>query len=245
MTLLLDLGNTRLKWAVRRGDRIVDAGGVLYRRELAIATAALAALPVPSAVLAVSVAGAEVDAALEDWVRRTWGATLRFAKAQAAGWGLRSSYTHPERLGADRWVAMVAARAAAAGAFCVADSGSALTLDAVADDGIHLGGLILPGLAMMRESLHRGTAQLPLGEATALPMFATDTATAIASGTAFALASSIDAFVAETARRTGRQPVLWLTGGDAGTLGPLLSTEHELAPDLLLRGLAIIDGTEP
>jgi type III pantothenate kinase len=144
-------------------------------------------------------------------------------------------------------VSSVGAFALAKGrAVVVANVGTALTIDAVTARGRHRGGAIVPGPAVMVESLLAGTHGIRRrargGEASVRSLFATDTASALAAGSVFAAAAFIDRAVAEAARAFGGRPVLLLTGGGAATLKRQLASPARLVPDLVLRGLAVFAG---
>lgn len=239
MTLLIDVGNTRIKWALMRPAGVEPGGSAVY---CGCAPEALLAdwtqLSTPTAVWAVSVASAEVNAQLSLWVDAHWGLELRWLRSAALARGVINGYHQPERLGADRWAAIIGARARRPGSAVVVDSGSAVTIDAVDADGRHRGGVIFPGVSLMRRSLKQGTAQLPLVEDQGVTVFGRDTASAIASGTLLSVAYAVQALADQMAAELGARPSYWLTGGDAAALLPYLETRFEHAPHLVLEGLA-------
>jgi type III pantothenate kinase len=194
----------------------------------------LAALPAPPrTALGANVAGPARGAAIEAALA-TYGCPVRWVVAQAQAYGLTSRYTRPEQLGADRWVSMVGVLAqlngplgrswsrrvetAASGseaahpAFLLACFGTATTLDTVSSAGVFEGGLILPGPALMRQSLASGTANLPLAHGT-LEDFPTDTHQAISSGVAAAQAGAVVRQWLAGARRYGDAPLVYAAGG--------------------------------
>lgn len=247
MTWLVDLGNTRLKWAR------LDAGGALAERG-AVAhmdadfepafDAALAALPRADRAVLASVAGADLTARVIALIGRH-GVPCERAQTHAEFAGLRIAYAEPARLGVDRFLAMLGARARGDGPWLIAGIGTALTVDAVAADGHHLGGVIAPSPTLMRAALAERALQLDVtgGEASA---FASDTADALASGCLGAAVALIERSQALASRAFGAEPGLLLTGGGAAVLLPLLAIAHEHAPDLVLEGLAryAVQGTE-
>lgn len=121
----------------------------------------MARVAAPAAVLIVSVAGHSVRAALAHWIQQTWAIDAEFAAPSAAAFGVRNAYAEPERMGADRWVAMIAARALTGQTSYIVDCGTAVVRRALAADGQHLGGVIFPGIRLMREALYRETRQIP------------------------------------------------------------------------------------
>lgn len=241
MRLLLDLGNTRLKWSWAGADGLGPVASASHDDGLEKVFAAWSECPRPSEVLAVSVAGEAIEDAVRAWVRARWQLPLRVLRAAEASNGIVNGYLEPRRLGADRWAAVLGAASRGPGACVVVDCGSAVTFDAIDGQGRHRGGLILPGLRLMRRTLHQGTANLPLAGDTSVSLFGRDTASAIAGGTLLALAATIDSLSAAMAAELSGPVQLWLTGGDAPTLRPYLRAAFEHAPDLVLEGLAFAE----
>ncbi|HET7924258.1 MAG TPA: type III pantothenate kinase, partial [Rhodanobacteraceae bacterium] len=145
MSVLVDIGNTRIKWATLAAGRLVRRGSAVHRDSLDAAVAAFAAeLPTRSRIIAANVAGASMAARLEALVATRPGSSLELVATAAEQFGVRCAYKDPSRLGVDRWVAVLAAYHVARGAACAIDAGTAVTLDAVDSAGTHLGGLIFP-----------------------------------------------------------------------------------------------------
>jgi type III pantothenate kinase len=157
------------------------------------------------------------------------------AQSQVDGFGVRNAYRQPEKLGVDRWLALVAARQDLQ-PVCVVDCGTAITLDLLDGEGQHLGGLICPGLTLMKQALSDGTQALAFdGREFALKP-ADFTEAAIDSGTLFAAIGLVEAVLA-------RQPEgfkIILTGGDALRIAGGLKLRHQVDDALVLRGLALI-----
>ena len=232
---LFDLGNTRLKCAPLRDGRVGDAYALPHAPG-ALADALDAVLPARVDVAYVaSVAGEALRVELlEALVRRC--RRIELARTQAAFGGLRIAYATPSRLGVDRFLAMLGARAQFDGAALICGVGTALTLDLVDADGHHLGGRIAPSPQLMREALHARAPQLPVDGGEWVD-WAGDTTDALASGCwGASLALVHDA--RERARlRLGRDPVLVLHGGGAEPLRDRLD-EARWRPALVLEGLA-------
>lgn len=251
MRLLMDQGNTRAKLALQEGRDIRSLGALDGGPTEEGLRALLPQGTGWTQVLAVSVASAERRAALADAVRRATGVEPRFLGAPARGDGLVNAYDPPQRLGADRWYAMVGARHHVSGPFCVVCAGTALTLDAVDGEGRHLGGLILPGLGLSRDALARGTGGLPAvssGTDGADPAsgLATDTVSAIRSGQAVAAAALAERQAAMLDKLADAESTIVVTGGDADAVLAWIRGRGEALPDLVLRGLAVTEdgGTE-
>ena len=243
MILLADVGNSRIKWVNCEQGEFQMRGRAAHGEEswAELADRLWAGLPRPARVVIVSVAGTEVRTALAAWIRRTWAIEAEFVVSTAAACGIRNSYAEPERMGADRWVAMIAARALLGPQTCyVVDCGTAVTIDALAAEGQHLGGVIVPGMRLMREALYRETRQIPpeTGEAR---LFGQSTRDCVWGGALYAVASAIDGIIDRMIARHG-PGVRLLTGGAAGLVLPQLQGKYQCEPDLIFTGLRVIAG---
>ena len=233
---VFDLGNTRLKCA-----RLDAQGGLakvlaLGHDGASFAHALAQALPdsLESACLA-SVASPALTTAVRDTVL-TRCRRLSIARTQARLDGLVVAYEDPSRLGVDRFLAMLAAYRRARRATLVVGVGTAVTVDLVRADGLHLGGSIAPSPRLMRQALHQAAAQLPAQGGQALD-FAADTADALASGCDGAAVGLIVHSLERAQARLGERPQLLLHGGGSEALQPWLP-QAEYAPSLVLEGLA-------
>jgi type III pantothenate kinase len=246
--LLVDIGNTRIKWAVLEGGRIgrcraaTHAGwsASTYARRLL-----RSALEVEH-VWVSSVAAPAVNRALASAARRA-GVALTFVAVPRRGGGVRVGYLDPWRLGVDRFVAAVGAHALFPhAAVCVVGVGTAMTIDLIAADGRHRGGVIVPGPALMVETLFTRThgihrrAQGGSRAGGRAGLFARSTHAGVIQGARYAAAALIDRAVAEAAALLGRKPLVVLSGGGAGLVKPVLESRCTLVPDLVLRGLAVL-----
>ena len=167
----------------------------------------------------------------------------RCLRLPASSGGVTNGYVEPEALGADRWAAIVAAYQGSAKPVCVIDCGTAITLDVVDADGIHQGGLIAPGLDMMRRSLVTGTSaigSLVVEARSASPLLARNTTDGVNNGTMRMAGALIDRVIEEAAADYGRDLQAVITGGDAGRLQPLLRCSPRYDRDLVLKGIAIL-----
>ena len=162
MVLLIDAGNTRIKWALHDGRAYVANGAVETSHAAEIADGWPSSMDARVAV-ASNVAGADVGERLARACKAR-GLELRTIRSQATQLGVTSGYKDPGQLGSDRWAALVAAHRVGPGHKLVVNAGTALTIDALTAEGRFLGGLIVPGPALMRRSLDRGTAGLRLTE---------------------------------------------------------------------------------
>ncbi|WP_019937250.1 type III pantothenate kinase [Bordetella sp. FB-8] len=218
MILLIDAGNSRLKLGLLpagAAHREADTHAFDHANLQALADW-LRALPAkPTRAVGVNVAGAERGDAIARVVEQAGGGGTAWLRAEKQTLILRNGYAHPEQLGADRWAAMLgvlARQPARHPPLMIASFGTATTLDTVSSENVFLGGLILPGPAMMRAALAHGTANLPLaqGLATAYP---TDTDQAISSGVAAAQAGALVRQWLAARTRFGATPDIYVTGG--------------------------------
>jgi type III pantothenate kinase len=250
MTVLVDIGNTRIKWATLAAGKLARRGSAVHRDSLDGALAAFAAeLPARPRIIAVNVAGERVAERLEAVVATRPGASLTLVATSAEQFGVRCAYAEPSRLGVDRWVAVLAAYHAAHGAACAIDAGTAVTFDAVDATGTHLGGLIFPSARLLAAALDRNTSNI--GRTAAAPAVARglellgrNTDAAVGHAAWLALAAALDRAVATVERALGTRPVVYLTGGDAEPLRGWLETGVELRADLVLEGLGLFAEVE-
>jgi len=245
MNLLLDLGNTRLKWALAAGAQWLARGAVAWSEDVPAALAqAWHGLPRADAVIGASVVDPAREAQVAAASVAAFAREVAWLRTPAAGCGVRNAYAQPHRLGVDRFLAMVAARAAGDAPCVLAGVGTALTLDALAADGRHLGGLIAPGPRLMQASLLGATARVRPERPGRVLEVADNTADAVASGCWQAAVALIERFAARMAAPLGGAPGLVVHGGDAGDLLPLLGVPARHAVDSVLRGLVVWAGQQ-
>lgn len=253
MILLLDIGNTRVKWGKLEHGKLNSAEDALKVESLITDfDKFLAGKEIPDKVLISNVAGKKTGNDAEHWIKKTWGLTPKFIVAQSEAFGVRNAYDNPDRLGADRWAVLLGVHHQSdnyqrdscqqeKSSVCIVDCGSAVTFDVLTGHGEHLGGLIIPGLNMMREGLKkkiqiRNNAEA--GNRTAL--LARNTKDAISSGTLYTLVAAIDQITTNLEKETGSVLTRIITGGNAQDLLPLLSGKYGYRPNLVLEGLAVI-----
>ena len=234
MKLCLDCGNTRIKWGLRDGETWYDLGAVPTAEPERLA-AALPADIRPTTVIACNVAGPTVAAAIET----QFDHSIHWNTAQAEQGGVRNGYVEPARLGADRWAALLGARALHDGPCLVVSAGTATTIDMLTGDGRFLGGLILPGLDLMQQALAGNTAQLGLADGGYTERPAT-TADAITTGTLQATMGAVERQyrILQEQADIGGTVLCLLTGGAASRFAPYLSLPSRAEPQLVLEGLA-------
>ena len=239
MKLLIDIGNTRLKWALWDGKSLQAQNALAHGAGDNVDFADLFKdIPKPGAAFVASVAAPALDEALAQVLRNLFSIEPVFVRSSAKACGVCNAYAQPERLGVDRFLGLIAVHAQGYAPAVVASCGTALTLDALAVDGTHLGGLIAPAPELMRNALLGNTARLgDLGNASVVEI-ADNTADAVASGTWLAAAALVERFVRHAVARFGVAPNLIIGGGGAAQLGALLALPHRIDGELVLRGLA-------
>ena len=250
MILLVDAGNNSCKWAVTQQGQWLQRGRFMHEGAVTpeLFAAAWSELNGVERVVVSNVAGKGLGHALRDWVKGAWSLDVEFLTPRRRLLGVTNAYAYPQRLGADRWAAMLAAHANMDGAVCIVDCGSAITIDALGANGEHKGGLILPGLHMMRRSLvdnAHGISENVLSDAGdgAVSILATDTQGAVAGGVLYAAVAFIERVSADLAAVIPDRLTRVITGGDAQKLLPLLNGDYMHEPDLVLQGLALYAGT--
>ena len=243
--LAVDVGNTRLKWALyhaaQPGAELLAQGAVFLETVDQLSDTDWKPLPRPSSMLGCVVAGEGVKRRVSEQIEDLWDLEPRWVVSAAQAAGVRNGYDHPNRLGVDRWVALIAARqrVLASGtprAALVVMVGTAVTVDALDADGLFIGGLILPGFGLMLRALEMGTAGLkaPTGEVVDFP---THTSDALMSGGAHAIAGAIERTHRRLLARAGHAPLLLMTGGAAVKLAPITDLPFETVDTLLFEGL--------
>lgn len=242
MHLLIDLGNSRLKWAqYAAGLWRSDAALLDSEKNIEVLfDKAWGKIAKPQRVIVCSVSSAERLQALGQWVRMHWSVTAYIVRSQMEQLGVKNLYHRPEQLGADRWAALIGARGLTNSAACVVDAGTAVTVEALSARGEFLGGAIFPGLRLLRDSLARGTEAISAVTGNATDCLGRSTEDGVAAGTLFGLAGAVERLIDEYRRSLGEPMEIFLTGGDAPALAAHLHVPTAMIPDLVLKGLARI-----
>jgi type III pantothenate kinase len=242
--LAVDVGNTRLKWALysapQPGAGLIAHGAVFLEAIDDLAERQWQRLPTPSSMLGSIVAGEGIRRRTEAQLE-IWDVEPRWVVSSASAGGVTNGYDHPNRLGVDRWVALIGARQRVlargpAKPVLVVMVGTAVTVDALDASGRFLGGLILPGFGLMLRALEMGTAGLkaPTGEAVEFP---TNTSDALMSGGADAIAGAVDRMHRKLEKITGVKPELMMSGGAAVKLASITDLHVEMVDTLIFDGL--------
>jgi type III pantothenate kinase len=246
--LLVDIGNTRVKWA-----RLVDGR---IGRQHAAANGGWDAGPYARRVIGrgwargegrivvSSVAGGQVNQLLVAAARQAGAPAPEFVASERSAAGVTTEYLEPWRLGVDRFVGAIGAHHLASGQpVCVVNVGTAMTIDLVDGCGRHHGGAIVPGPALMVDSLLTQTNGIRRratgGPSGVSSLFARTTRTAIGQGALYAAAAVIDRAIEEARVQLGARPLVIMTGGGSAAVRPLIRNTSVSLPDLVLHGLAV------
>lgn len=242
--LLLDQGSSRIKWLWADGSEIdTDSAGKGGFGDLLTACSAETA-PVPQEVLLSSVAGEEHVAAVAQFCSDKWGIEPRLMRSRKEQIGVRNIYSDPQRLGVDRWLAIIGAVDRFGKPVVIWDLGTASTLDAVDSVGRHLGGMIYPGPATMLRSLQNDTKlNVPMdfdaSEIISWLGAGENTAECILKGVLAAQVGALNQFLRHVSLQMDKAPLLVVTGGAADRIVPLLDFEHIHDPWLVFRGMLV------
>ncbi len=241
MNLLIDMGNTRLKWALTTAGQLM-VGQFLVNKQVSREELILQWKGIyhPRRIAISCVSANELLELVQTVARQLWlDIEIVLVKSQTQAFGVINAYPEPQKLGVDRWLALVAAWQKYHAPICIVDCGTAITVDLINADGRHQGGLINPGLELMKKSLGQGTATLPFSKVQALydakATLANFTEAAIQNGTLIAALGLIEHVLANYPNR-----LLILTGGDAELIASQLKIKSIVDMDLVLRGLLCV-----
>ncbi|HSQ82674.1 MAG TPA: type III pantothenate kinase [Casimicrobiaceae bacterium] len=244
--LVIDVGNSRMKWGLRGPRGWVAQGAVANQDIGSLAVRDWQNLERPARAVGVNVAGEAARVRVEGQLAR-WRLTMEWQHASTQAGGVVNRYADPARLGADRWASLVAARRRemARGApprpAIVVNAGTAVTVDALDADGVFHGGLIVPGIHLMLQSLADNTAALRVAPGT-FQDFPTSTPDALRSGALQAVCGAIEQMRGKLAPQgsEGSEVVCYLAGGGAHEIAPQLSPPIERVDNLVLEGVLVL-----
>lgn len=244
--LLIDIGNSRVKWAITHADSLQEGAAFSVTATLpeGLLSSLWQDLSPPDAVWIANVARAEVVDTISAWLHQHWSCPIYHARSEAQAFDVFNAYQKPEKLGVDRWLSLLAVRQICSGSVCMVSCGTALTVDVMNAEGIHLGGVISPGLGLMTNALMGGTEGLKhlglsfrdfarMDQCDDVDSFlGQTTATGVARGCLFACTGLVWQI-----HRRFPQSRLILTGGDAELLARNLDLSCQIEPRLVLQGL--------
>ncbi|HAD32217.1 MAG TPA: type III pantothenate kinase [Methylophaga sp.] len=241
MILLVDIGNSQIKWTTIKSKVLADSQH-FSRPKTGIKAAlnkAWKSLEDIEAVFVSNVAGDKIAAQLTEWIDKQWKLTPVFVQSEKRRFGVTNAYEQPETLGVDRWLAIVAGRQHARQVTCIIDCGTAITVDIVTEKGQHQGGLIVPGLSLMKKMLTDNTDALSnVTQENEFNLLATNTHSAIQAGTLYMVTATLENLINDLQQNFTDEVRFLITGGDAEELIPLMPQPLIHEPDLVLKGLA-------
>ncbi|RGE46032.1 type III pantothenate kinase [Comamonas testosteroni] len=248
--LAIDIGNTRLKWAMyedhRPGAALLAHGAEFLEHIERLAEGAWAGLPAPDRMLGCVVAGETARRRVHEQIEQMlgWNFEPQWVVPSLQEAGVSNGYDHPSRLGADRWVAMIGARyhmlqQGPERPLITVMVGTAVTVDAIDGEGRFLGGLIIPGHGIMLRALEGGTAGLhvPTGD---VKLFPKNTSDALTSGGTYAIAGAVERMYQHLAEHCGSDPMCIMAGGAGWKMSPSMTRPFLLVNNLIFDGLLVM-----
>ncbi|SHE23452.1 type III pantothenate kinase [methanotrophic endosymbiont of Bathymodiolus puteoserpentis (Logatchev)] len=243
MNLLVDIGNTRLKWALQQSGTLEYFGAANHNQDDFSATliSAWQFLPIPDYIYIACVSFTELKQLLTTIIRQLWPhCSIQEIHTEKYSHGISNAYHHPEKLGVDRWLAMLGAVEHYSMPVCIVDFGTAITLDVIDEQRRHLGGMIMPGLTLLKQSLSNNTADLNFCSEVYKQGLAKDTQAAIYNGCLYAVKGFIEAGLMQTISPSR----LILTGGDAEFLATTLELDAVVDTQLVFKGMALLSSEQ-
>ena len=242
MILLVDIGNSAIKWACTETfEKLENADIEFYRhtRLSDVLDAKWKKIESPEQILVSNVAGKEIEKDLAQWCQDNWHLEPEYLQVRDNDYGVKLAYQDTSQLGVDRWLAIIAAWNKIQHALCVVDCGTAVTVDGVSESGQHLGGMILPGIELMQQSLlERASGISEIKTMQGKDQLANNTQQGIASGTTMAVVAMVDRVVKNMQKDFDTNLACIITGGSAMNILHLTESQFEHDPHLVLHGLA-------
>ncbi len=238
MKVLVDIGNTRIKWAIEANGIVKNSLAIKHQINFIEQIKENWSLIERPEILAISSVSKQylVDELLA-LAETLWpNVSIVVAKSTAQALSITNAYKEVGKLGVDRWLGLIALQHYYPGKGCVIDCGTAITIDVLNDDGLHLGGLISPGLQLMKQSLFQGAESLSNVKQQFSVGLSDATDSAIFSGTLFAATGLIDKVITEYCSSA---KTIVLTGGDAEFISKHLNCKVIIEKDFILKGLSL------
>jgi type III pantothenate kinase len=244
MELLIDVGNTRIKWAQFLEDELMnfDAASYIQQSPAMLFNQIWQTMKSPNEVWISCVGAQPIKDELVRWINENWHCPVHFAASTPDNSDVKNGYENPQQLGVDRWLALVAARTLFSQPVCIFDCGTAITLDILMPDGKHLGGLIFPGLKLLQNSVAQQASLVTNNKEIYdnNQLVANNTEAGLSVGGFRAALAILTSEQQRVKKEIGDNVVFVITGGDAEVFIPHLTPEYHYLPNLVLQGLAII-----
>ena len=242
MQLLVDVGNTKLKWATLVGKELSNTESIEHRsKRFANKLPQWTDLNNVSEVIISNVAGDRMAKYITRWCNNIWNIEPTYVVPEKNRYKVTVGYEDVLKFGIDRWLALLAAKRNTKLACFVVDCGTAVTIDVLSNRGHHLGGFILPGPELMQEILVKQTQiQKTVIETPPSSLLGNDTASCIAGGAYYSIVATIDRVVKDLQQELGLGIKLIMTGGSAEKIALLTEDDWDVRPNLVLEGLQVI-----
>ncbi len=237
MNLLIDIGNQNIKWSCGEKNDSFSAEPQVFETNVKRHWSELDDV---TAAFMVNVSGTEIVNKVSTFILERFNVRLTEIITSAECCGVKNSYHNVSELGADRWVALIGARALYSQSMIVVDCGTAITVDALAEDGAFVGGSILPGFRLSQTILWSKASKIDEFEALQPTIPARSTVQAVSSGISFGIVGGIERLIDEYRQNIGFSSKLMITGGDAALVLENTKYDFEHVPQLVLQGLATI-----
>lgn len=240
MLLVIDIGNTRIKWALAGDDGNLTELEVCMNADIAASNLSAAAQKAESALIS-NVAG---DAMAQQVLQLLASLPAEFIAVNKQACGVTNNL-YPA-LGTDRWASLIAVRHRVKQAVLVVNAGTAITMDALTEKGVFLGGTIMPGLHLMHDSLNQHAVQVNIHAGAGgviLASFPNNTQDAAQAGCLNAVAGAIHLMLKRLEKHSGWLPKLVISGGDASKIADALKPELKqviMMEYLVLQGLVLL-----
>jgi len=238
--LCIDIGNSRIKWCVWKDDEIQRNAVAEYEVQQLDKLLEQWFCDIDHQDIFVSsVVSSKINKIIEFWFSSAWQKPVHFVDSKRKQLGVTNSYKDAQQMGADRWVAMLAAYQRYQSAVCVIDCGTAVTIDVIDESGKHLGGLIMPGLNMMRQSLYQGANGIQ-SQGGNESLLASNTSDAVSGGCHHLLISGLNGLYMQYKKQVKTKIACVVTGGDGEKIAKNMECDCQFEADLILYGLRLV-----
>ncbi len=245
MKLLIDIGNSRVKWAQQINGELQSCDACPYENDALPESfdPVTHDLSKPDQVIVSNVAGEKIAGELSRYINNRWFISPAYLEVSEEAAGVRNAYGDTTQLGIDRWLAMIAAWNCYRRAVCVIDCGTALTVDVVSVSGQHQGGYIVPGLNLMSDTLNSRTRQInTTTDGSASLQLGRSTSECINNGALAAVVTLIEVVFDDVKRGHGEDSRCVITGGYAEKIRHFLTSGVDYDAHLVLNGMAVLTG---
>lgn len=239
MQLLVDIGNSRIKWALTDGYGLT-IGDPITNELGRTSFQKLIDIPFPERIVISNTSEELLLKKFCNWCLTTWGEDPLILSPKKIQFGVQNCYDNPDDLGTDRWLALLAARQLQTGALAVVDCGTALTIDGLTSEGQFLGGVIAASPDLILKCLSEIIPRLSSDNKLSFEVFNKNTKDAVGNGSIIFAAAGIDRVLNDFRLRLSEKFSVFLTGGWAHQIAPYLESDVQIFPDLVLQGIKLV-----